>query len=77
VSRSADRIRGNPLIDLLSGVLSIDDPLHDDMEVWSPAESRDEQCLFGRQVRLTVAESTSNRRAETHMPTGPIHATNP
>lgn len=33
------------------GTLNIDDPQHDDMELWSPAESRDEECLFGRQVR--------------------------
>jgi hypothetical protein len=43
--------RGSSDADAITiGVLSIDDPLHDDMEVWSPAESRDEQCLFGRQV---------------------------
>lgn len=29
----------------------MDDPNHDDFELWSPAEVRDEQCLFGRQVR--------------------------
>lgn len=31
-------------------VLSLDDPQHDDIELWSPAESRDETCLFGRQT---------------------------
>lgn len=31
-------------------MLSTDDPLHDDMELWSPSDSREEQCLFGRQV---------------------------
>jgi hypothetical protein len=30
--------------------LSIDDPNHDDFELWSPAEGRDETCLFGRQT---------------------------
>lgn len=29
----------------------MDDPNHDDFELWSPAESREETCLFGRQVR--------------------------
>jgi hypothetical protein len=29
----------------------MDDPNHDDFELWSPAEVRDETCLFGRQVR--------------------------
>lgn len=28
----------------------IDDPNHDDFEVWSPAENREEKCLFGRQT---------------------------
>ncbi|KAJ9111054.1 hypothetical protein QFC19_001252 [Naganishia cerealis] len=31
-------------------VLNIDDPNRDDMELWSPSESRDDQCLFGRQT---------------------------
>jgi len=47
-------IAGGSLIVFVLGVLSIDDPLHDDMEIWSPAESRDEQCLFGRQVSRRV-----------------------
>ncbi|KAJ7626363.1 vacuolar protein sorting/targeting protein 10 [Mycena polygramma] len=31
-------------------VLSVDDPGHDDFELWSPSEERQEQCLFGRQT---------------------------
>ncbi|OCH85342.1 Oligoxyloglucan reducing end-specific cellobiohydrolase [Obba rivulosa] len=31
-------------------VLSIEDPGHDDFELWSPSEERTEQCLFGRQT---------------------------
>ncbi|KAJ6485837.1 Oligoxyloglucan reducing end-specific cellobiohydrolase [Mycena sanguinolenta] len=31
-------------------VLSVDDPGHDDFELWSPAQERQEQCLFGRQT---------------------------
>lgn len=27
------------------------DPNHDDFELWSPSEGRDESCLFGRQTR--------------------------
>jgi hypothetical protein len=34
------------------GVLSVEDPGHDDFELWSPSEERSEQCLFGRQVWL-------------------------
>ncbi|KAL7422736.1 vacuolar protein sorting/targeting protein PEP1 [Cryptotrichosporon argae] len=40
----------------LSGVsarkceLKIEDPNHDDFELWSPSEGRDETCLFGRQT---------------------------
>ena len=30
--------------------MNIEDPNHDDFELWSPSESRDEPCLFGRQV---------------------------
>ncbi|ODN82335.1 signal sequence binding protein [Cryptococcus wingfieldii CBS 7118] len=30
--------------------LSIEDPNHDDFELWSPSESREDQCLFGRQT---------------------------
>ena len=28
----------------------MDDPGHDDFELWSPSEERSERCLFGRQV---------------------------
>lgn len=35
---------------LLSGVFSEDDSGHDDFELWSPSEERNELCLFGRQV---------------------------
>lgn len=34
----------------VTGVLNIEDPNHDDFELWSPAEGRDETCLFGRQT---------------------------
>ena len=34
----------------LTGVLDVDDPGHDDFELWSPSEERTERCLFGRQV---------------------------
>ncbi|WVQ82331.1 hypothetical protein IAT38_004459 [Cryptococcus sp. DSM 104549] len=30
--------------------LSIEDPNHDDFELWSPSESREDTCLFGRQT---------------------------
>ena len=30
--------------------IDADDPNEDDFELWSPAENRDEPCLFGRQV---------------------------
>ncbi|EJT52393.1 signal sequence binding protein [Trichosporon asahii var. asahii CBS 2479] len=30
--------------------LKEDDPNHDDFELWSPSENRQEECLFGRQV---------------------------
>ncbi|PSR72220.1 hypothetical protein PHLCEN_2v11927, partial [Hermanssonia centrifuga] len=30
-------------------ILNPDDPNHDDFELWSPSEERQEQCLFGRQ----------------------------
>jgi hypothetical protein len=32
------------------GVLDIQDPNHDDFELWSPSEGREESCLFGRQT---------------------------
>jgi len=31
-------------------VLNLEDPSHDDFELWSPSEEREEQCLFGRQT---------------------------
>ncbi|KAF9457576.1 Oligoxyloglucan reducing end-specific cellobiohydrolase [Collybia nuda] len=31
-------------------VLSVEDPGHDDFELWSPSEEREELCLFGRQT---------------------------
>jgi len=34
------------------GVLSVDDPGHDDFELWSPSLERQERCLFGRQVKI-------------------------
>ena len=37
--------------DTFLGVLNTDNPSHDDFELWSPSEEREEQCLFGRQVR--------------------------
>ena len=38
------------LIFSLLGKLDIEDPGHDDFELWSPSEERAERCLFGRQV---------------------------
>ncbi|KAK4688992.1 hypothetical protein P7C73_g1101, partial [Tremellales sp. Uapishka_1] len=35
---------------LIVGELKIEDPNHDDFELWSPSEGRDETCLFGRQT---------------------------
>lgn len=35
------------------GKLDIEDPGHDDFELWSPSEERAERCLFGRQVNKT------------------------
>lgn len=34
------------------GVLDIENPGHDDFELWSPSEERTERCLFGRQASL-------------------------
>ena len=34
----------------IAGELKIQDPNHDDFELWSPSEGRDETCLFGRQT---------------------------
>ncbi|KAF9245427.1 hypothetical protein BU15DRAFT_71179 [Melanogaster broomeanus] len=31
-------------------VLDIEDPGHDDFEIWSPSEERQEVCLFGCQT---------------------------
>jgi hypothetical protein len=39
------------LTGLLLGKLDIEDPGHDDFELWSPSEERAERCLFGRQVK--------------------------
>lgn len=36
-----------------AGVLDVQDPGHDDFELWSPSEERNERCLFGRQVRFS------------------------
>lgn len=36
----------------MAGNLNMDDPLNDDFELWSPAEVRQESCLFGRKVLL-------------------------
>ena len=42
---------GSGCIDqFMSGKLDIEDPGHDDFELWSPSEERAERCLFGRQV---------------------------
>ncbi len=38
-------LTGSPI-----GKLDIEDPGHDDFELWSPSEERAERCLFGRQV---------------------------
>jgi hypothetical protein len=42
------------VVDILTGLplgkLDIEDPGHDDFELWSPSEERAERCLFGRQV---------------------------
>ena len=43
-------------------VLSVDDPGKDDFELWSPSEEREEQCLFGRQVRRSGFPSREIRR---------------
>ena len=34
--------------------LDLDDPGKDDFELWSPSEEREERCLFGRQVLISV-----------------------
>ena len=41
------------------GVLSMSDPQHDDFELWSPSEEREERCLFGRQVRTMYPKYTT------------------
>ena len=38
----------------LLGNLDIEDPGHDDFELWSPSEERAERCLFGRQVNQSL-----------------------
>ena len=45
VSYPSGCIDGLPL-----GKLDIEDPGHDDFELWSPSEERADRCLFGRQV---------------------------
>jgi hypothetical protein len=35
---------------VLLGKLDVEDPEHDDFELWSPSEERADRCLFGRQV---------------------------
>ena len=35
-------------------VLDLEDPGKDDFELWSPSEEREERCLFGRQVFVSV-----------------------
>ena len=35
-----------------SGILDLEHPDQDDFEFWSPAEEREERCLFGRRVRF-------------------------
>jgi hypothetical protein len=40
------------LTNVYLGVLNIEDPGHDDFELWSPSEERAERCLFGRQVNI-------------------------
>lgn len=35
-------------------VLDLGDPGKDDFELWSPSEEREERCLFGRQVFISV-----------------------
>lgn len=52
-----------PLLTLTVGTLNIEDPGHDDFELWSPSEERAERCLFGRQVcfRLYVFHSNPTR----------------
>ena len=32
------------------GVIIVEDPGHDDFELWSPSGERAEQCLFSRRV---------------------------
>ena len=36
------------------GALKVEDSVHDDFELWSPSEEREERCLFGRQVSIDV-----------------------
>lgn len=35
-------------------VLNLEDPGKDDFELWSPSEEREERCLFGRQVFISM-----------------------
>ncbi|PPQ80721.1 hypothetical protein CVT25_001841 [Psilocybe cyanescens] len=41
-------------------VMNVEDPGHDDFELWSPSEERPEQCLFGRQTLYHRRARTSN-----------------
>ncbi|KAG8926574.1 vacuolar protein sorting/targeting protein PEP1 [Tulasnella sp. 418] len=41
-------------------LLNPDDPNHDDFELWSPSEEREERCLFGRQTLYHRRKRTSN-----------------
>ena len=36
--------------------LDLDNPEHDDFELWSPEDTRGEKCLFGREVMLYIKE---------------------
>jgi hypothetical protein len=44
----------------LLGKLDVDDPGHDDFELWSPSEERAERCLFGRQVNKSLTSLPHN-----------------
>ncbi|GLB41498.1 putative functions as a sorting receptor in the Golgi compartment required for the intracellular sorting and delivery of soluble vacuolar proteins, like carboxypeptidase Y (CPY) and proteinase A [Lyophyllum shimeji] len=41
-------------------VLNVEDPAHDDFELWSPSEEREERCLFGRQTLYHRRVRTAN-----------------
>lgn len=44
------RFRLCALSDARAGSINLLEPGHDDFELWSPAEEREEQCLFGRRT---------------------------